>query len=131
MKGGYDNIVKWTAQSLRPDTIHLNKIVDRIAWSNDGASSCNLEYHDVDGSTYNMEADAVISTLPLGVLRHELVNFDPPLPNDMQSAIAAFSYGALGKVFFEFDDVFWSKDNDQVVTAVLSLQALMANTPFA
>lgn len=114
MKGGYDGIVKWTAQSLRPATIHLNKVVDRITWSDDGSQSCTLDYHDVEGEIASLEADAVISTLPLGVLRQGLVAFDPPLPEDMQTAIAQFGYGALGKVFFEFDDVFWSKDNDQV-----------------
>lgn len=114
MKGGYDNIVKWTAQTLHPDTINLNKVVDRIAWSSDGSHACTLDYHDVDGTESSVEADAVISTLPLGALRQGLVTFDPPLPSDMQTAIASFSYGALGKIFFEFDDVFWSKDNDQV-----------------
>lgn len=114
MKGGYDNIVKWTAQNLKSDTVRLNNIVDRITWSGDGTGSCALDYHYPDGSVSNIEADAVISTLPLGVLRQGLVAFEPPLPSDMQTAIASFGYGALGKVFFEFDDVFWSKDNDQV-----------------
>lgn len=128
MKGGYDNIVKWTAQSIRPDTIHLNKIVDRVTWNDDGAQSCTLDYHDVDGRVASLEADAVISTLPLGVLRQELVAFEPPLPEDMRTAIAQFGYGALGKVFFEFDDVFWSKDNDQVNRYQHSSKS-KANTP--
>jgi polyamine oxidase len=114
MKGGYDNIVKWTADSLQPDTIHLNQTVDRISWSDDGATSCAIECHDAHGNVNTFHGDAVISTLPLGVLRHDLVSFEPILPTDMQHAIANFSYGALGKVFFEFADVFWSKDNDQV-----------------
>lgn len=113
MKGGYDHIVKWTAESLQPNTIHLNSIVDRIEWSEDGSEKCKLEYHDGNGGTSSIEADAVISTLPLGVLRSELVEFSPPLPRDTEFAISKFSYGALGKVFFEFTDVFWSKDNDQ------------------
>lgn len=111
MKGGYDNVVKWVADSLLPDTVHLNKTVDHISWSEDG--SCALEYHDASGNVAVMEADAVISTLPLGALRRNLVTFDPPLPDDMQLALSKFSYGALGKIFFEFADVFWSKDNDQ------------------
>lgn len=125
MKGGYDNIVKWTAQSLKPDTVRLNKVVDRVTWSSDGSGSCTLEYHGTDGAS-SIEADAVISTLPLGVLRRGLVSFEPPLPMDMQFAIEKFGYGALGKVFFEFDDVFWSKDNDQVSSA-LRIANLMLN----
>lgn len=133
MKGGYDNIVKWTAESLSPNTVQLNSTVDRIIWSEDGTKACALEYHDADGEVCVMEADAVVSTLPLGSLKRGLVTFDPALPDDMQLALSKFSYGALGKVchceegqislelranitfqvFFEFADVFWSKDNDQ------------------
>lgn len=113
MKGGYDHIVKWTSESLKPDTVRLNSIVDRIEWSEDGSRPCALEYHDGNGNSSRIEADAVISTLPLGVLRNELVEFTPSLPADTKLALSKFSYGALGKVFFEFTDVFWSKDNDQ------------------
>ncbi|KXT17833.1 hypothetical protein AC579_5334 [Pseudocercospora musae] len=113
MKGGYDHVVKWTSESLEPDTVRLNSIVDRIEWCEDGSRPCALEYHDGNGVSSRVETDAVISTLPLGVLRNELVEFSPPLPVDTKLALSKFSYGALGKVFFEFTDVFWSKDNDQ------------------
>jgi polyamine oxidase len=113
MAAGYDRIVDWTAQSLPSDTIRLNCVVDRVVWSDDGSDPCVVEYHDVDGSLHTLQADAVVSTLPLGVLKRELVTFVPPLPDDTRFALGKFSYGALGKVFFEFADVFWSKDNDQ------------------
>ncbi|SMR54753.1 unnamed protein product [Zymoseptoria tritici ST99CH_1E4] len=118
MKGGYDNIVKWTAESLKPNTITLNHIVDRISWADaqtpcDSRQPCAVECHDIHGELSTFQGDAVISTLPLGVLRHGLVAFEPSLPDDLQHALTKFSYGALGKVFFEFADVFWSKDNDQ------------------
>ena len=116
MKGGYSGIVQWTAQTLmtHPDTIRLNHAVDKIVWSEDGSRPCVVEYHDDKGFTSTIQGDAVISTLPLGVLRHGLVSFEPTLPADIQDGISSFSYGALGKVFFEFSEVFWSKDNDQV-----------------
>lgn len=115
MKGGYDGIVLWTAEPLfkKPGTIRMNHTVDRITWSEDGSNPCLVQCHDSDGNNRSFEADAVVSTLPLGVLRHDLVSFNPPLPDDTRNGIAKFSYGALGKVFFEFEDVFWSKDNDQ------------------
>ncbi|KJX97377.1 hypothetical protein TI39_contig500g00001 [Zymoseptoria brevis] len=118
MKGGYDNIVKWTADSLKPNTIELNQIVDRICWDDkqkpcERKKTCAVECHDIHGEVSTFKGDAVISTLPLGVLRHGLVAFEPSLPDDLQRALTKFSYGALDKVFFEFADVFWSKDNDQ------------------
>lgn len=115
MKGGYDNIVKWTADSLLPNTIRLNSTVDCIKWSEDGTSKCVLEYHEPGASMSSIEADAVVSTLPLGSLKRNQVAFDPPLPSDVQIGLSKFSYGALGKVFFEFADVFWSKDHDQFI----------------
>jgi len=116
MKGGYDGVVKWTAQSLldTPGAIVLNSTVDRINWSEDGTTPCSVEYRTEDGATVAVKADAVVSTLPLGALHHDLVSFEPALPTDILKGISKFSYGALGKVFFEFEEVFWSKENDQV-----------------
>jgi len=57
----------------------------------------------------------VIVTVPLGVLRRNMISFNPPLPSDIAKGISSFSYGALGKVFVEFDEVFWPKDNDQFI----------------
>lgn len=133
MKGGYDGIVQWTAASLmeKADTVRLNHVVDRINWydnececaeesltvcrSHDGSSKCMIEFHDGHGEHHTIAADGIVSTLPLGVLRNDLVSFNPPLPSDIQTGIARYSYGALGKVFFEFADIFWSKDNDQFI----------------
>lgn len=115
MKGGYDRIVNWTAEPLRedPTMIRLNHHVEHVEWSEDGDSPVRIQCQDADGTSQLIEGDAVVMTLPLGVYHHNLVSFNPPLPSDIQGAMSRFSYGALGKVFFEFTDVFWSKDNDQ------------------
>lgn len=115
MKGGYDRIVNWTAEPLRedPTMIRLNHHVEHVEWSEDGDAPVRIQCKDADGTLQLIEGDAVVMTLPLGVYHHNLVSFNPPLPSDIQGAMSRFSYGALGKVFFEFTDVFWSKDNDQ------------------
>ncbi|KAJ5668358.1 uncharacterized protein N7477_006928 [Penicillium maclennaniae] len=115
MKGGYDRIVNWTAEPLRedPTMIRLNHHVEHVEWSEDGDAPVRVQCKDADGTSQLIEGDAVVMTLPLGVYHHNLVSFNPPLPSDIQGAMSRFSYGALGKVFFEFTDVFWSKDNDQ------------------
>lgn len=120
MKGGYDHIVKWTAESLSPDAMQLSSVVDQVDWSDDNSQMCSVQYHDVAGTTFTVDADAVVSTLPLGVLKHGLVTFNPPLQDDIQLGISSFGYGALGKVFFRFTDVFWSKENDQVSSLIPS-----------
>ncbi|KAJ6091694.1 hypothetical protein N7467_003663 [Penicillium canescens] len=117
MKGGYDRIVNWTAEPLRkdPNIIRLNHHVENVAWSESGDEPARVRYKDAAGNVGFVEGDAVVMTSPLGVYHHNLISFNPPLPSDIQEGMSRFSYGALGKVFFEFVDVFWSKDNDQFV----------------
>ena len=117
MKGGYDSIVKWTAEPLlrKPGVVCMNNIVESIDWSDDGLTPNVVNCRQEDGTQAKYEADAVICTIPLGALRHELVAFNPPLPEDIKYGISRFSYGALGKIFFEFEDIFWSKENDQFI----------------
>lgn len=122
MKGGYDRIVNWTAEPLlkNPHTLRLNRRVTRVGWNHadtpgsDG-SVVQIDHEGPDGQMETITGDAVVVTVPLGAFHHNLVTFDPPLPDDIQNGLSRISYGALGKVFFEFSEVFWSKDNDQII----------------
>lgn len=60
--------------------------------------------------------DAVIVTVPLGVLKHGAIAFDPPLPSDKQAAIAALGMGLLDKIYLRYDDVFWDRDVTWIAT---------------
>lgn len=112
LRGGYQKIVDWTAESVL-DAVHLQHHVRNVEWSEDGSTSAVVTCEDAQGDEKYFAADAVIMTAPLGALRHDLIPFSPALPDDIRLGIENFSYAALGKVFFEFADVFWSKDNDQ------------------
>lgn len=119
MKGGYDRIVDWTAEPLRenPLALQLNHRVTRVGWNDDlhGPGAVHIDYEDAAGHTHMLTGDAVVVTVPLGALHHQLITFDPQLPDDIHQGFSRLSYGALGKVFFEFSEVFWSKDNDQII----------------
>ena len=52
-------------------------------------------------------ADAVLITLPLGVLKAGVVKFDPPLPEAKTAAIQRLGLGNLTKVIVHFDAPFW------------------------
>lgn len=56
------------------------------------------------------EADAVVCTLPLGVLKAGAVAFRPPLPTPKHQAIARLGMGNLTKVVLHFDQPFWPRD---------------------
>ncbi|OWP01168.1 flavin containing amine oxidase [Marssonina coronariae] len=111
LKGGYDKIVNWTAEPLLkdPNRIRMGEVVSDITW---GATDGSVSVRSQKG-TYT--ADAVLVTVPLGCLRRNMIAFSPPMPSSIQQGINAFSYGALGKVFLEFSEVFWPKDNDQFI----------------
>lgn len=117
MKGGYDRIVDWTAQFLErdPTMLRLNHLVETVEWNDDGREALAIGCKDLAGRMQRIEADAIVVTTPLGTFHNKLISFDPPLPTDIQNGMSRFSYAALGKVFFEFSDVFWSKDNDQFI----------------
>ncbi|EGD74218.1 monoamine oxidase [Salpingoeca rosetta] len=61
------------------------------------------------------EADRIVVTLPIGVLRANTVAFDPPLPADKQRAIANLGSGILNKVWLVFPFPFWDTDKHMLV----------------
>lgn len=115
MKGGYDKLVNWTARSFsdHPDIIRLGQTVKQINWD-DTRKQMSVLSASKDGTSSTFEADAAICTAPLGVLRSRMISFNS-VPADLEESFHKFSYGALGKVFVEFSDVFWPKDNDQFI----------------
>lgn len=57
-------------------------------------------------------ADAVIVTLPLGVLKQQGVSFQPALPAEKQRAINALGMGVLNKCYLRFPQAFWPENVD-------------------
>ena len=64
----------------------------------------------VDGAEREYEADAIIVTLPLGVLKASTVEFVPPLPTAKRAAIARLGAGDLAKVIVRFESAWWPRD---------------------
>ena len=80
-----------------------SSVVTRIAYSDAGAS---LRL----GNGESLSADRVIITVPLGVLKTKVMEFDPPLPFAHRGAIAALGMGTLDKIWLQFDEPFWDTD---------------------
>lgn len=59
-----------------------------------------------------VEADAVLVTVPLGVLKDGAMKFDPPLPGWKTSAIERLGFGLLNKVILCFETAFWTAKFD-------------------
>ena len=60
------------------------------------------------GSARWVEADWVVCTAPLGVLKASSIRFTPPLPRRKMESIQGMGSGALEKVTLVFDVDFWS-----------------------
>mmetsp|Transcript_12455 Transcript_12455/g.41022 ORF Transcript_12455/g.41022 Transcript_12455/m.41022 type:complete len:772 (+) Transcript_12455:49-2364(+) len=57
-------------------------------------------------------ADAIISTIPLGVLKTGAVRFEPELPEAKLKAIKGLGFGVLNKCAMLFAEAFWRDDLD-------------------
>ena len=94
--GGFGNIVEYLAKGI---DVRLKTQVTQIDYSDSTVV--------VTTSGGSFSADKVIVTLPIGVLKADVVKFNPPLPDTNQAAIDAMGSGLLNKCILIFDKVFW------------------------
>lgn len=106
--GGYQSVPWGLANSPSRLDIRKNTAVKRVSYSPDGSGAARVECED--GST--IEADHVVSTIPLGVLKHGNVEFDPPLPSSKTGAISRLGYGILNKIILVYSEAFWDTTRD-------------------
>ena len=99
---GFGALVDALAQGLDVRTNHVVRAIDYGGTIGDAVA--------VITDRGRFEADAVICTLPLGVLKAGAVEFRPPLPTAKQQAISRLGMGNLTKVVLHFDQPFWPRD---------------------
>lgn len=79
-----------------------------------------LEYADqgvrVTSQSGQEAFDAVMVTVPLGVLKAGAIAFTPALPEETQRAIDRLGFGTLDKMYLQFDRVFWDEDAHNILT---------------
>ncbi|XP_073156948.1 probable polyamine oxidase 4 [Henckelia pumila] len=97
MVQGYDPVVKVLSRDI---DIRLNHRVKRII---NGYNKVVVTIED----GRNFVADAAIITVPLGILKSNLIEFEPKLPEWKLSAIADLGIGNENKIALRFDHVFW------------------------
>lgn len=107
--GGYQQVPRAIWRCPEPLDVRTNKPVKMIKHSaagNQGKTSVICE----DGETF--EADRVVFAAPLGVLKAQSIEFDPPLPQWKRDAIRRMGFGLLNKVVLVFERPFWDVDRD-------------------
>lgn len=56
----------------------------------------------------------MVVTLPLGVLKSDLMSFSPPLPHRKLASIANLGMGILNKIAIRFEESFWEQHKDWI-----------------
>lgn len=99
---GYDNIPNYLASGLN---IQLNHRVSKIDYSSAKAKVIH------NGKI--TEADFVLVTVPLGVLKSGKIQFVPSLPDFKQNAIQKVGMNCVNKFLLTWDTAFW--DDEQFI----------------
>lgn len=94
---GYDSLPRALANGL---DIRLGCPVETVFWD---AKSVRVRF----GDGREIEAQAAISTLPVGVLRSDAVRFVPPLPEPKQQALTQIVMGPVLKMLLRFNERIW------------------------
>ncbi len=99
--GGYAPIL----EPLRGDyTVTLSTFISKIILEESAVKTVTR-----DGQQ-EQTWDAVLVTVPLGVLKAGSIEFEPPLPKAKADAIAGLQMCTLDKLYLKFDERFWDRD---------------------
>ncbi len=96
---GFDTIPNFLADGLN---VQLNQRVSRIDYSSPRAK--------VTHNGIVSEADFVIATVPLGVLKAESIQFFPTLPSTKLNAIKKVGMNCVNKFLLTWDIAFWDAE---------------------
>ncbi|KAF8054574.1 hypothetical protein N665_1324s0004 [Sinapis alba] len=101
LAGGNWRLINALAEGL---PILYGKRVDAIRYGDRGV--------EVVSGSQKFQADMILCTIPLGVLKKRCIKFEPELPRRKQAAIDRLGFGLLNKVAMLFPSVFWGDDLD-------------------
>ncbi|CAG1997041.1 unnamed protein product [Fusarium graminearum] len=105
--GGYQSVARGLAQCPSPLDLKTKFPVKSVSYhTGEGMASAAIECED--GSV--VDADAVVCTVPLGVLKQNNIVFNPPLPSWKTDVVERLGFGILNKVVLVYDEIFWEQD---------------------
>ena len=109
--GGYQQVPHGILHSPTKLDLRTRKVVKQIAYNPDTRfANDSTKILCEDGDTF--DADHIVLTTPLGVLKDGNVKFDPPLPDWKKGPIQRLGFGILNKVILVYDKPFWKVDQD-------------------
>ena len=96
--GGYTQVPRGLFNLPSKLDVRFDRVVDSIHYNEDPSipSEYTTKVVCTDGEV--IEADEVVVTAPLGVLKDDVIDFDPPLPGWKRAAVDRMGFGLLNKV---------------------------------
>uniref|UniRef100_A0A7E4WDZ9 Lysine-specific histone demethylase n=1 Tax=Panagrellus redivivus TaxID=6233 RepID=A0A7E4WDZ9_PANRE len=116
VRGGYYKVTEALTEPVKP-ILRRNHIVTNVEVNEKGVI---VSGECPDTTVFYEQADAVLCTVPLGVLKWSIIKstesdgrikFQPPLPSWKCNAIDRMGFGSLNKAVFFFEEIFWDKDD--------------------
>lgn len=96
--GGYTQLPRGLMSLPTKLDVRTKRVVDSIHYNQDAFRESEYSTKVVCTSGEVIEADEVVLTVPLGVLKSDMIDFDPPLPDWKRGAIERLGFGLLNKV---------------------------------
>lgn len=100
--GGYNAITDRLAEGLH---IRTNVVVEGVHVNDDAVRLTTSEGF--------LRCSRVIITVPLGVLKANVIRFEPGLPQEKQGAIERIGVGSYEKLVMRFDKFYWPHDKQR------------------
>ncbi len=117
MIDGYSAVAEKLAEYFGTQYIQYSSIVTKVETMGDvtlGTNTMKVTTVSTKNATKIYDADYVLCTVPLGVLKEKRIEFIPPLPAWKSEAIELLGFGLLNKIVMKFPSVFWDSKLDYI-----------------
>ncbi|KAF2736660.1 hypothetical protein EJ04DRAFT_521872 [Polyplosphaeria fusca] len=109
--GGYQQVPRGLWQCPGKLDIRFKTAVKSIQYNTDESHNGKaVRVLCTNGEVF--DADQIVLTTPLGVLKSGSITFQPPLPDWKQGVIERMGFGLLNKVILVYEKAFWEPDRD-------------------
>ncbi|KAM3085050.1 hypothetical protein ACMFMG_003488 [Clarireedia jacksonii] len=105
--GGYQQVPRGLLNCPSPLDVRKGHAAKRIIYK-DSIQKSVIECENGEA----IEADYIVSTIPLGVLKQKKIQFEPALPDWKTGAIRRIGYGVLNKIVLVYKEPFWDLSRD-------------------
>ncbi|KAK5120388.1 hypothetical protein LTR85_006327 [Meristemomyces frigidus] len=110
--GGYSQLPRGLVNVPTKLDVRFGREVESIHYNDRGDPAFPFATKVVCADGEVIVADEVVITAPLGVLKTDAIDFDPPLPGWKRGAIDRMGFGLLNKLVLLYDEPFWDDDRD-------------------